>query len=710
MSNTQEIERQHAGPAPSQNGILPHHIEHLAASGITPEVAARNGIRSETNSQKIANLLGWKGASRLGACLLFPVRDAFGQTLYQRVRPDRPRASAKGNAVKYESPKGASPQPYFPSGVAEKLGDPTAELVIVEGEKKAIAATEAGFPTIGLFGVYAWKVKGHQELTPALQKVDWKNRRVIICFDSDIDNKPQVAEAEAQLAAVLEAKGAIVRCARLPDGPEGEKWGADDFLVHRSKKDFRKLLDEAMEPEPPDGTGQKPGLRSEMPEAVAAEFLLETQQDGVQTLRAWAGSYWKWLGGRYRELTTADIRGELVRFLSSRYSAIQGRDVSDILLNIHSQCLVLSTVQPPRWLDGGDEIARTWNPVDTFATKSHLINLSMLTRHEPGAIVHASPAYFSMTAADYEFRPDAGPPRRWLQFLNELWPNDPQSIKLLQQWMGYLLTPDTRQQKVLLMVGPKRSGKGTIARVIRQLIGDGNCCAPTLSGLATNFGLSPLLGKPAAIIGDARLSGRTDVAAITERLLSISGEDAITVDRKHRDPMTVQLKARFTIISNELPRLDDASGALAGRLLILRMARSFYGNEDKWLGEALSEERQSILLWAIAGWKSLRDAGRFVEPESSRDLVEQMEDIASPVSQFARECCEIVPGASETLDNLYAEYKSWCESNGRHHAPTKTWFSKDMTAAFPELVRSRCRSDAGIESRSTVLRGVRLRV
>ena len=85
---------------------------------------------------------------------------------------------------------------------------------------------------------------------------------------------------------------------------------------------------------------------------------------------------------------------------------------------------------------------------------------------------------------------------------------------------GYLLTSDTRLQKMFLIVGPKRSGKGTIARVLKALLGVANVAGPTLSGLGTNFGLAPLVGKPLAIISDARLSGRADQQVIAERLLA----------------------------------------------------------------------------------------------------------------------------------------------------------------------------------------------
>ena len=54
---------------------------------------------------------------------------------------------------------------------------------------------------------------------------------------------------------------------------------------------------------------------------------------------------------------------------------------------------------------------------------------------------------------------------------------------------------------------------------------------------------------------------------VVERLLSISGEDAQTVDRKNLSQVTCKLPVRFAILTNELPRLNDASGALVGRIL-----------------------------------------------------------------------------------------------------------------------------------------------
>ena len=56
---------------------------------------------------------------------------------------------------------------------------------------------------------------------------------------------------------------------------------------------------------------------------------------------------------------------------------------------------------------------------------------------------------------------------------------------------------------MLLLIGPTRAGKGVIARVLKALVGRGNYAGPTLASLGTNFGLSPLIGKPLAIVSDA---------------------------------------------------------------------------------------------------------------------------------------------------------------------------------------------------------------
>jgi putative DNA primase/helicase len=185
-----------------------------------------------------------------------------------------------------------------------------------------------------------------------------------------------------------------------------------------------------------------------------------------------------------------------------------------------------------------------------------------------------------------------------------------------------------------MVLGPRRFGKGTIGRVLRALLGGDSVAAPTLSSLATHFGMWPLIGKIAAILGDVRIGPKTDIVALVERLLSISGEDALTIDRKHREPWTGTLSTRITVISNQLPRFSDASDALAGRMLLWELERSFYGEEDTELTPKLTAELPGILNWAIDGWSRLRERGHFVQPSSSAELVNDLIETGSPVAAW----------------------------------------------------------------------------
>jgi putative DNA primase/helicase len=249
---------------------------------------------------------------------------------------------------------------------------------------------------------------------------------------------------------------------------------------------------------------------------------------------------------------------------------------------------------------------------------------------------------------------------------------------------GYLLSGDTAQQKMFLIVGPKRGGKGTIARILTRLLGRHNVAGPTLSSLGTNFGLQDLIGKPVAVVSDARLGSMADGSLITERLLSISGQDLQNVDRKYLPPWSGQLPTRFVVMTNELPRLSDSSGALASRFVVLMLDQSFYGRENPTLTEELSEELPAIFNWALDGLERLRKRGYFHTPASSRDTLQALEDLASPVGAFVWDKCGTGPDRSVEARLLYTGYRAWCEETGRH-AVNQQVFGRDLRAVRPEI-------------------------
>jgi putative DNA primase/helicase len=216
----------------------------------------------------------------------------------------------------------------------------------------------------------------------------------------------------------------------------------------------------------------------------------------------------------------------------------------------------------PCWLTSG----RSPAPTELFAVNNGFLHVAATASGGPELLPH-DPAFFGLSAVSYNYCPTAGSPR-WRRFLDQLWGDATAPVQLLQEWFGYCLLPDTSQQKILAINGPLRSGKSTITRVLRALLGSRNVACPSIRSLSGQFGLWGLLDKLVAIVPDAMLL--RPCPALEELLKSISGEDAVDIHRKGLPPLTgVKLPTRIVIVSNDPPKFCDPSGAMDRRMMSL---------------------------------------------------------------------------------------------------------------------------------------------
>ncbi len=340
----------------------------------------------------------------------------------------------------------------------------------------------------------------------------------------------------------------------------------------------------------------------------------------------------------------------------------------------------------PAWL--GDS---NWVPTHVLPCMDALVHLPSLARGEVVSI-SPTPNYFSRYVLNYHFDADSPEPAEWLAFLDSIWPNDPDSIACLQEWIGYLLTPDTSLQKMMQLTGPPRCGKGTITNVIRELIGHENCIMPDIGDLADKFKLAEFVGKQVAIFPDVRVGSKLDKQAVLAKLLGISGEDPQTFDRKYRSDMTMRLQTRFMLISNNSFSLSDNSGALASRFVYLNIKRSFLGEEDHTLLDRLLRELPGILKWAVVGWARIQERLRngkppFTRPRSADSLQEEVETKTSPMKSFVKQFLDVVPGHAEPTNNVDPVYHDFMQSYG--YVPPQMQFLHDLNGLLGGVVRKK---------------------
>lgn len=238
--------------------------------------------------------------------------------------PCRLRLDVPTNS-KFLPRKGCGAPPYLPPSVVldqSVYEDVTKPIIFAEGPYKALALCGAGYVGIGLGGVATghdsaeWHdAKGRLQLHAyLLKRVKWQGRLVYVSFDAGRSDNPNVAYAEAMLAAALVKAGAIVRVTRLTRRPDGSDRGPDDFLADEGPDGLKKLIDEAIVADPLERASQVGKLTKgpERAEAVrrlladlpfAAALYIGTEKLGDNGLLAAIGDVLKAC-----EVTKADLK------------------------------------------------------------------------------------------------------------------------------------------------------------------------------------------------------------------------------------------------------------------------------------------------------------------------------------------------------------------------------------------------------------------
>lgn len=296
-----------------------------------------------------------------------------------------------------------------------------------------------------------------------------------------------------------------------------------------------------------------------------------------------------------------------------------------------------------------------------------------------------SPAQKTMSYLNFDYDPEAVC-LAFLSFIHEVFEGDEDCIALLRQYLGYILVYDYRWQKMLIMAGESRSGKGTLAGVIRDLVGHKAFVGTSLTSLAEQFGLHPLLSAKVAVLGDAKQAAKASINRAHEVLLTVTGNDFIPIRRMYSSPITAQIPARLILMANNVPRFADDLDALHNRFLVLPFNVSFKGREDVTLAGRLKAEMPGIFNWAVEGLLDLAAQGRFTEPSTGLKAAEDMRVFNNPLGAFVSDFLKEDAEGAISCRDLYAHYQSFCREVGMHPMPNIA-FGRRLAKTAPWMHR-----------------------
>lgn len=421
---------------------------------------------------------------------------------------------------------------------------------------------------------------------------------------------------------------------------------------------------------------------------LAARKFVENKctADGRCLLRYWRGDFYYWRGTHYRKVDDEEFEGAIRKFLANArtYGPKVGNEfsivpylpdtasITNVWKSLVAEVIITASKDAPFSLMDWDGDAGDW-----IAMKNGLLHIPTLTLSPHG------PEFFNVTYIDVEYIPGAQC-ELWRQFVGQVLPGDQKAVDTLQEIMGYCLTADTWAQKGFALIGVRRSGKGTIIKVLQALLGTTSWTTARLQTFAGQFGLQSCINKNVCFFPDATVKGmRSDAqAGAVENIKTITGEDAINVPRKNERDWIGHLLTKIFIAANDLPDLRDNSGTFATRLIMLHFTQSFYGREDPKLFDKLRAELCGILIWALEGVSRVRKREAFIQPESGQDLIEELTELGSAIMEFARDECEFGVGYEVYKDALYEVWRSWCFRTNHPNVGASSQFARDLFSAY----------------------------
>lgn len=252
------------------------------------------------------------------------------------------------------------------------------------------------------------------------------------------------------------------------------------------------------------------------------------------------------------------------------------------------------------------------------------------------------------------------------KFLKDTMP-DPEVLEYFQRLVGYSILGINPERKFVIIHGPTASGKSTISNILHRVF-DGYVATFRLSLLREKQEEGPrpdivtLLSKRMIIASEASTSWHLHA----DQVKSITGNEPITARQMQAKEYVTRVPA-FTpwLLTNQIPQIREADEALWRRLVAIKFGVTRTPDEeDRNLEKKIMREASAVLAWVMEGYQNYLAHGLDDVPvaimEHTLAVREQMTDIDQWISFF----CESAAEYSESVDDLYDNYLTWCFSHG----------------------------------------------
>jgi len=536
-------------------------------------------------------------------------------------------------------------------------------------------------------------------------------RQVLVIGDAD---KPG-DEGAATWAAEFARHAAEVRQVRLPF-PVTDTHGQDlrDWLAAgHGYADLLQLASQAAIVQPSDVPAAASGVleADDDPHRLARVNLQRyAELTGGRTIKCWRSEWYTWKGNRYVKIQEDEFRAKVSFAIKEEFDRLN-LDAQERFRRGQEAGVIKADEEPPKArkvlpglvtsvlqataslvsVSGEIEIG-TWLPTrerkNLLSFKNGLLDIDKLLvdADQAECFFPNTPDWFSTISIPYDFDPTAKCPmfEAVQEFNLDL---DPEKLKVLQEWAGYVLTPDTGEQKFLILEGEGSNGKSVYVAAVTAMLGEDNVSTVPLEVFGERFARAETLGK---LLNAAADCGELDKVA-EGYLKPFTSGDRMFFDRKGVPGLNCRPTARLMVAVNQRPRFSDRSRGIWRRMKLIKFDVEITREKrikglDKIEYWQRSGELPGILNWALRGLARLRAQGDFTECESENQEIEDYKEEVNPARSFLNQYVEESDSGAIPSALIYSIYKTWCGENGYHPLAERS-FGKEVKRKFPKINR-----------------------
>ena len=269
-------------------------------------------------------------------------------------------------------------------------------------------------------------------------------------------------------------------------------------------------------------------------------------------------------------------------------------------------------------------------------------------------------------------RPVVGPMPLFEKFLDDVFKGDPndEQRELLQEVVGsVILGTMARYEKVVLLKGPGRSGKGTIMKIIEALVPREVRSAVSPFRWDEEYYLATLAGKRLNLVGELPEDDHIPAA----NFKSVVGRDLLLGRHPSGKPFQFRNEAAHIFNTNHFVYTKDHTEAFFTRWVLLEFRNSLIGKDTEIVtnlaDQIISKELAAVMAWALQGAKRLEDRGHFRTTLVGQAMMDKWRHRTNTLIEFLLDTDACVLSSSRDWQtrraDFYADYVEWCRSSNR---------------------------------------------